>query len=165
MRFKKRLKQPGARRSRTGHHHGSDTPTSPRAIYVLKSAKCNEIMPSVQNKYFVLKSKTSTLELDTDVSLVNSKNRKQSTRLKRCVDISERSGGSRKRLSRRRGHNQDKCSLPPHLAKATLSNLDTNTMARITTLYQNKVLHSVSVYKKRWEISTSAILQHKILVS
>ena len=30
-----------------GHHHGSDTPTSPRAVYVLKSAKCNEIMPSV----------------------------------------------------------------------------------------------------------------------
>ena len=29
------------------HHHGSDTPTSSRAIYVLKSAKCNDIMPSV----------------------------------------------------------------------------------------------------------------------
>ena len=47
MRFKKSPQLPGAGRTRAGHHHGSDTPTSPRAIYVLKSAKCNEIMPSV----------------------------------------------------------------------------------------------------------------------
>ena len=32
MRFKKRLQYPGARRTRAGHHHGSDTPTSARAI-------------------------------------------------------------------------------------------------------------------------------------
>ena len=28
----------GGGRTRVWHHHGSDTPTSPRAIYVLKSA-------------------------------------------------------------------------------------------------------------------------------
>ena len=32
MRFKKSLQYPGARRTRAGHHHGSDTPTSARAI-------------------------------------------------------------------------------------------------------------------------------------
>ena len=32
MKFKKSLPQPGARRMRARHHHGSDTPTSPRAI-------------------------------------------------------------------------------------------------------------------------------------
>ena len=32
MRFKKRLQQPGARGTRPGHHHGSDTPASARAI-------------------------------------------------------------------------------------------------------------------------------------
>ena len=47
MRFKYGPQLPGAGRTWAGHHHGSDTPTSPRAIYVLKSAKCNEIMPSV----------------------------------------------------------------------------------------------------------------------
>jgi hypothetical protein len=30
--LKKRLQQPGARRTRAWHHHGSDTPTSSRAI-------------------------------------------------------------------------------------------------------------------------------------
>ena len=45
--FKKSPQLPGAGRIRAGHHNGSDTPTSPRAIYVLKSAKCNEIMSSV----------------------------------------------------------------------------------------------------------------------
>ena len=39
MRFKKSPQLPGAGRTRTWHHHESDTPTSPRAIYVLKSAK------------------------------------------------------------------------------------------------------------------------------
>ena len=32
MRFKKTLQYPGARRTGAGHHHGSDTPTSARAI-------------------------------------------------------------------------------------------------------------------------------------
>ena len=39
MRFKKSPQLPGAGRTRAWHHHGSDTFTSPRAIYVLKSAK------------------------------------------------------------------------------------------------------------------------------
>ena len=47
FRFKNSLQLPGAGRTRVGHHHGSDMPPSPRAVYVLKSAKCNEIMPSV----------------------------------------------------------------------------------------------------------------------
>ena len=38
MRFKKSPQLPGAGRARAWHHHGSDTPTSPRAIYVMKSA-------------------------------------------------------------------------------------------------------------------------------
>ena len=32
MRFKKSLKKPEAGRTRVWHHHGSDTPTFPRAI-------------------------------------------------------------------------------------------------------------------------------------
>ena len=32
MRFKKSLQEPGARRTTVWHHHGSDTPTSARAI-------------------------------------------------------------------------------------------------------------------------------------
>ena len=36
--FKKCPQLPGAKRTRAWHYHGSDTPTSPRAIYVLKSA-------------------------------------------------------------------------------------------------------------------------------
>jgi hypothetical protein len=32
FKLKKRLQQPGARRTRVAHHHGSDTPTSPRAV-------------------------------------------------------------------------------------------------------------------------------------
>ena len=47
LRFRKSHQLPGAGRTRAGHHHGSDMSTSTRAIYVLKSAKCNEIMPSV----------------------------------------------------------------------------------------------------------------------
>ena len=39
MRFKNSPQLPGAGRKRAWHHHGSDTPTSPRAIYPLKSAK------------------------------------------------------------------------------------------------------------------------------
>ena len=39
MRFKKSPRLPGAGRTKAWHHHGSDTPTSPRAIYGLKSAK------------------------------------------------------------------------------------------------------------------------------
>ena len=38
MRFKKSPRLPGAGRARVWHHHGSDMPTSPRTIYVLKSA-------------------------------------------------------------------------------------------------------------------------------
>ena len=38
MRFKNSSQLPGAGRTRARHHHGSDTPTSPKAIYVLKSA-------------------------------------------------------------------------------------------------------------------------------
>ena len=37
MRFKKRLQKPGAGRTRVGHHHGSDTPTSPGAILLHSS--------------------------------------------------------------------------------------------------------------------------------
>ena len=47
MRFKNSYQLPGARRTRAWHHHGSDTSTSPRAIYVLKSANGNDILPSV----------------------------------------------------------------------------------------------------------------------
>ena len=47
MRFKKSPQSPGAGRTRVWHHHGSDTPTSPRAIYVLKSANGDDVMPSV----------------------------------------------------------------------------------------------------------------------
>ena len=60
FRFKNGLQLPGAGRTRVGHHHRSDTPTSPRAVYVLKSAKCNEIMPSVyyhSSLYFPCKQK------------------------------------------------------------------------------------------------------------
>ena len=39
MRFKKSPRLPGAGRTRAWHYHGSDTPISPRAIYVLKSVK------------------------------------------------------------------------------------------------------------------------------
>ena len=42
LRLKNRPQLPGAGSTRAGHHHRSDMPTSPRAIYVLKSAKCNE---------------------------------------------------------------------------------------------------------------------------
>ena len=38
MRFKKVLTNSGGGRTGAWHYHGSDTPTSPRAIYVLKSA-------------------------------------------------------------------------------------------------------------------------------
>ena len=38
MRFKKSHQLPGAGRAWAWHHHGSDTPTSPRAIFLLKSA-------------------------------------------------------------------------------------------------------------------------------
>ena len=38
MRFKNSPQLPGAGRTRAWHHHGGKTPTSPRAIYVLKSA-------------------------------------------------------------------------------------------------------------------------------
>ena len=38
MRFKKTPQYPGGGRTGAWHYHGSDTPTSPRAIYVLKSA-------------------------------------------------------------------------------------------------------------------------------
>ena len=36
-----------ARSTRVWHHYWSDRPTFPRAIYVLKSANANDIMPSV----------------------------------------------------------------------------------------------------------------------
>jgi hypothetical protein len=32
FKFEKRLQYSGARRTRAAHHHGSDTPTSPRAV-------------------------------------------------------------------------------------------------------------------------------------
>ena len=48
MRFKNSPQLPGAGRARAWHHHGSDTPTSPRVIYVLKSASgANISVPSV----------------------------------------------------------------------------------------------------------------------
>ena len=39
MRFKKSPKVPEVERTKAWHHHGSDMPTSPRTIYVLKSVK------------------------------------------------------------------------------------------------------------------------------
>ena len=51
MRFKNSPQLPGAGRTRAGHHHGSDKPTSPRAIYVLKSANGGLFYTSLyQNK-------------------------------------------------------------------------------------------------------------------
>ena len=48
MRFKKIPQHPGALSTRAWHNHGSDTPTSPRVIYVLKSASgANISVPSV----------------------------------------------------------------------------------------------------------------------
>ena len=44
MRFKRSPQLPGAGRTRAWHHHGSDTPISPRAIYVLKSVKGPNIL-------------------------------------------------------------------------------------------------------------------------
>ena len=53
MRFKKRLQQPGARRTTAWHHHGSDRPTSARAVLhhkdpngpnILKGSVCTQIM-------------------------------------------------------------------------------------------------------------------------
>ena len=38
MRFENSPQLAGGGRTRAWHHHGSNTPTSPRAIYVLKSA-------------------------------------------------------------------------------------------------------------------------------
>ena len=38
MRFKKSPQLPGGGRTGAWHYHGSDMPTSPRAVYVLKSA-------------------------------------------------------------------------------------------------------------------------------
>ena len=52
MRFKKSPQLPGPGRTRAWHHHGSDTPTSPRAIYVLKSEKFPNIFGgSVPHKH------------------------------------------------------------------------------------------------------------------
>ena len=44
MRFKKRLQQPGAARTRVGHHHGSDTPTSARAVLLHTDQKGPNIL-------------------------------------------------------------------------------------------------------------------------
>ena len=45
--FKQSPLQPEAGRTMTWHPHGSNMPTTPRAIYVLKAANANDIMPSV----------------------------------------------------------------------------------------------------------------------
>ena len=45
MRFKKSPQLPGAGRTKEWHYHGSDTPTSSRAIYVLKSTNVHDILP------------------------------------------------------------------------------------------------------------------------
>ena len=60
MRFKKSSQLSGAGGARAWHHHGSDTPTSPRAIYVLKSAKGPKILGgSVSNVKFNVKTEIS----------------------------------------------------------------------------------------------------------
>ena len=52
MRFKKTLQYPGARRTGARHHHGSDTPTSARAILHHTDQKGPNIMhPSVKQKF------------------------------------------------------------------------------------------------------------------
>ena len=52
MRFKKSLQYPGARRTRAGHHHGSDPPTSARAILHHTDQKGpNILMGSVNGRY------------------------------------------------------------------------------------------------------------------
>ena len=53
MRFEKRLQLPGAGRTRKWHYHGSDTPTFPKAIYVLKSAKGPNIFGGVYEKSYL----------------------------------------------------------------------------------------------------------------
>ena len=65
MRFKKRSQFPGGGRTRVWHHHGSDTPNSPRAIYVLKSAKRPNIFGGVRESivYYICMSIKCTYEL------------------------------------------------------------------------------------------------------
>jgi hypothetical protein len=53
MRLKKSPQLPGAGRKKAWHHHWSDTPTSPRAIYVLRSAKgTNIFVGSVYERFY-----------------------------------------------------------------------------------------------------------------
>ena len=54
MRFKEKSSVTWSQKARAWHHHRSDTPTSPRAIYVIKSANANDIMPSVLISMFLL---------------------------------------------------------------------------------------------------------------
>ena len=44
MRFKKSPQLPGGGKTSVWYHHGSDTPTCPSAIYVLKSVKDPNIL-------------------------------------------------------------------------------------------------------------------------
>ena len=44
MRFKNGPQLPGAGRTRVGHHHGSDTPTSARAVLLHKDQKGPNIL-------------------------------------------------------------------------------------------------------------------------
>ena len=64
MRFKKTLQYPGARRTGAGHHHGSDTPTSARAILYHTDQKEPNIMhPSVTTTSDLTHSWKSTYSL------------------------------------------------------------------------------------------------------
>ena len=56
MRFEKSPQRIGAWMTRAWHYHGSDTPTSPMAIFVLKSANANNVMPSLIMFFFFEKS-------------------------------------------------------------------------------------------------------------
>ena len=53
MRFKKRLQLPGARRTRAGPHHGSDTPTSAGATLHHTDQKGPNILKGSVSTYLV----------------------------------------------------------------------------------------------------------------
>ena len=62
MRFKKSLQYPGARRTRAWHHHGSDTPTSARAVLHHTDQKGPNIMHPSVPKLVVKRSQGAALK-------------------------------------------------------------------------------------------------------
>jgi hypothetical protein len=52
--FKKSPQLPGATCTRAWHHHGTDTPNSPRAIYILRSAKQPAYLPTFDWQNFII---------------------------------------------------------------------------------------------------------------